>query len=423
MISLTTVIVVAIVCVTIEGFFSGSEIAFVSADRAALRQRAVAGDRSAQMCESLLERPETLLATTLLGTNMATVTFGVTVTLYLVSTGLGSSELLAVAMVTPMTLLFGEVVPKTFCQQHADVLVTKLIYPLRMFTLVLRPVVWFVSQVASVVTRAVGGDREQAFITRDELAILIEAETTDDSEITEHEREMIANVFELSEATVEDVMVPLSEVTALPEECSVAEAALEVADKQHSRMPVFRDRVDNVIGVLHAFDLLQVGAKGRDRVISELIAAPVFVPESKPAVDLLVELQGTGKQLAVVVDEYGGATGIVTVEDLLEVVVGEIEDEHDDEPDMIIAERPGVWRIHGKTDVERINDELGIELPESDEYESIAGLMLEHFKRIPKVGESIVVAGVTLRVVAASDRAIDEIQLLGRRARRGQKTM
>ena len=418
MISLTTVYLVGLICVVVEGFFSGSEIAFVSANRAALRQRASSGDRSAQMCESLLERPETLLATTLLGTNVAVTTFSVTVTLYLVSAGLGSSELLAVGLVTPMTLILGEVVPKTFCQQHADTLITKLVYPLRLFTLLLRPVVWFVSGVASLITRAVGGDRRRAFITRDELALLIEAEPGDASEITEHEREMIANVFELTEATVEDVMVPLSEVTALPEECTAAEAALEVADKQHSRMPVYRDRVDNVVGVLHAFDLLQVGAKGRDRPISELASDPVFVPESKPAVDLLVELQGTGKQLAVVVDEYGGATGIVTVEDLLEVVVGEIEDEHDVEPSTIVAERPGVWRIHGKTDVERVNDELGISLPESDEYESIAGLMLEHFKRIPEAGESIVIAGVTLRVVSASDRAIEEIQLLGRRARR-----
>lgn len=418
MISLTTVYVVGLVCVLIEGFFSGSEIAFVSADRAALRQRAAAGDRSARMCESLLDHPEVLLATTLLGTNMAVTTFSVTMTLYLVSTGLGSSELLAIALVTPMTLILGEVVPKTFCQQHADVLITKLIYPLRLFLVVLRPVVWFVSQVAGIIARTVGGDRKRAFITRDELALLIESETTDDSEITEHEREMIANVFELTEATVEDVMVPLSEVTALPEECTIGEAALEIADKQHSRMPIYRDRVDNVVGVLHAFDLLQHGARGRDKLIKELAATPVFVPESKPAVDLLVELQGTGNQLAVVVDEYGGATGIVTVEDLLEVVVGEIEDEHDTETSTIVAERPGVWRIHGKTDVERINDELGIELPESDEYESIAGLMLEHFKRIPEVGESIAIGGVTLRVVEASDRAIEEVQLLRRRSRR-----
>src|SRR5690606_32619944 len=136
---------------------------------------------------------------------------------------------------------------------------------------------------------------------------------------------------------------------------TAGEAALEVADKQHSRMPVYRERVDNVVGVLHVFDLLQVGVRGKDRPIGELATAPVFVPENKPAVDLLVELQGTGNQLAVVVDEYGGATGIVTIEDLLEVVVGEIEDEYDVEPSPIVAERPGVWRINGKTEVDRVN--------------------------------------------------------------------
>jgi CBS domain containing-hemolysin-like protein len=415
-ISLTAVFVVAAVCVSVEAFFSGSEIAFVSADRARLRRLAGEGDRGARMCESLLRHPEVLLATTLLGTNVATVIFSVTVTLYLLSTG--ANELLAVALVTPMTLLFGEVVPKTLFQQRADQLVTRIIYPLRVASLIVRPAVWFISKVAIAITRVIGGDRQRAFITRDELAVLIEAEGTEKSEITEQEREMIANVFELTEATVEAVMVPLSEVTALPEDSTAGEAALEVADKQHSRMPVYRERVDNVVGVLHVFDLLQVGVRGKDRPIGELATTPVFVPENKPAVDLLVELQGTGNQLAVVVDEYGGATGIVTIEDLLEVVVGEIEDEYDVEPSPIVAERPGVWRINGKTDVDRVNDELGLELPESDAYESLAGLILDRLKRIPEAGESIVVAGVTLRVLTASDRAIEEIQLLRRRGRK-----
>jgi len=416
-ISLTTVLIVGAICVVVEGFCSGSEIAFVSANRTLLRKKAKEGDRGAAMCEALLAEPEKLLATTLLGTNTATATFSITVTLFLLASGFGGGALMTIALVTPVTLILGEVVPKTFFQAHADSLVVRLIYPLRLLSLALRPIVFLVSTLAAGITRLAGGDHQRAFITRDELALLIDSETTDDSEIKEHELEMIANVFELSGATVEDVMVPLSEVTALPEETTVGEAALEVADKQHSRMPVYRDRVDNVVGVLHVFHLLEVGAKttSKSNPISDIMVSPVFVPETKPAVDLLVELQGTGNQLAIVVDEYGGATGIVSIEDLLEVVVGEIEDEHDDEPSPIVAERPGVWRVIGKVDVERVNDELGLDLPESDDYESLAGLMLMRFKRIPNAGESLVLGGVTLRVLSASDRAIDEIQILRRK--------
>ncbi len=417
MISGTAVLIVGIVCVLVEGFFSGSEIAFVSADRTRLRQKAADGDRAARMCEALIAKPEVLLATTLLGTNIAVTTLSVTATLFFISEGWGSGELLTVALVTPFNLILGELVPKTFFQARADSLVTRLIYPMRFLSIVLRPVIWSVSQIAAGIARAVGGDRKRAFITRDELALLIEDGQIEDSDMTESEREMVANVFELSEATVEDVMVPLSEVTALPEDSTVEEAAREVADKQHSRMPVYRDRVDNVVGTIHVFDLLEAGARrnGKAIPISEVAVAPVFVPVNGQAVELLVELQGTGNQQAIVVDEYGGAVGIVTVEDLLEVVVGEIEDEHDDEPAPITAERAGVWRAIGKVDVERVNEELGLELPESDDYESLAGLMLAMFKRIPTAGESIIVGGVTLRVLSASDRAIEEIQILRRK--------
>ncbi len=415
MISLPVVLVVGMICVFVEGFFSGSEIAFVSADRTRLRQRAADGDRAARMCEQMLARPEVLLATTLLGTNVAVTTFSVIATLFFLSHDWGTSELLTVAMVTPFNLILGELVPKTFFQAHADSLVVRLIYPMRLISIGLRPVIWSISTIAAGIAKLVGGDRKRAFITRDELAMLIENGPSENSDMTEVEREMVANVFELSAATVEDVMVPLSEVTALPESSTIAEAVLEVADKQHSRMPVYRDRVDNIVGTIHVFDLLEAGVSGRDRPISEVAADPVFVPVSAQAVELLGKLQRSGSQQAVVVDEYGGAIGIVTVEDLLEVVVGEIEDEHDDEPEPIVLERAGVWRAVGKVDVERVNEQLGLDLPESEDFESLAGLMLDSFKRIPSVGESLVVGDITLRVVAASDRTIEEIQILRRK--------
>ncbi len=415
MISLPVVLVVGTICVFVEGFFSGSEIAFVSADRTRLRQKAADGDRAAHMCEQMLARPEVLLATTLLGTNVAVTTFSVTATLFFLSQDWGASELLTVAMVTPFNLILGELVPKTFFQAHADNLVVRLIYPMRLISIGLHPLIWAIAAIAAGIANRVGGDRKRAFITRDELAMLIENGPNENSDMTEVEREMVANVFELSAATVEEVMVPLSEVTALPESLTLAEAVCEVADKQHSRMPVYRDRVDNVVGMIHVFDLLGVGDGGRDRPISEIAADPVFVPVSALAVELLVKLQRSGNQQAIVVDEYGGAVGIVTVEDLLEVVVGEIEDEHDDEPEPIVLERAGVWRAIGKVDVERVNEELGLNLPESEDFESLGGLMLDGFKRIPSIGESLVVGDITLRVVAASDRAIEEIQILRRK--------
>jgi putative hemolysin len=416
MIEVQTVVVVGIICILIEAFFSGSEIAMVSCDRVKLRQLAESGNRGAQLAEAFLAKPQVLLATTLMGTATATITFSVCVELAVHD--LQNSELLAIVMVTPLTLILGEVVPKTLFQQNADAMVPRIVYPLRLASIVMRPAVIVTSAFAGLVTRMVGGDRKRAFVTRDELALLIEGEPEGDKAgIGEEEREMIANVFELAEYSVGEVMVPLSEVTALPEDTTLGEAALEIADKQHSRMPVFRSRVDDIVGIVHCFDLLRAGPDARNKTVSE-VARPIrYVPENMAAIDLLVELQAAGDHVAIVVDEYGGAVGIVTVEDLLEMIVGDIDDEYDDEPSPIRQEKPGTWRLEGRTAIHRINKELALGLPESDDYETIAGLILEHYRRIPEPGETLTVGNFTVRVVAASDRAIEVVQL----QRKGRK--
>jgi CBS domain containing-hemolysin-like protein len=418
-IGVSTVVVVAIVCVVVEAFFSGSEIAMVSASRARLRERAAAGDRGARLVEEMLARPQLLLATTLLGTNIAAVSFSVVVAIFLIEASWAHGEAYAILFVTPVTLILGEVVPKTLCQQYADRLVTRIVFPLKGASLVLRPFVLIMGGFATVMTRLLGGDRRRAFVTREELLVLIEQEGGP-SEITASERELISNVLESRGLSVADVFVSLSEVTALPSDATLADAAIAVADKGHSRIPIYGERVDDVVGVLYAFDLLRAGPAGRTRPVTELMRPPVFVVEGKPAVELLAELKRAGKQLAVVVDEYGGAIGIVTIEDLIEEIVGEIEDEHDAaDPPQVRLERPGVWRAEARTSVARINVELGLDLPESDAYETLAGLVLDRLKRIPTVDEAIRVGPVTIRVVRASRRAVEEVQLLRHRGRKG----
>jgi CBS domain containing-hemolysin-like protein len=232
---------------------------------------------------------------------------------------------------------------------------------------------------------------------------------------------MIANVFELSEYKAGELMVPLSEVTALPEDAPIQEAALEVADKQHSRMPIYRSRVDDVIGVVHVFDLLAAASDpardkdGAARTVAAMAHPPIYVPETMRASELLRELQAEGQHLAIVVDEYGGAVGIVTIEDLLEIIVGDIDDEYDREPSPIKVERPGVWRIGARTSVTRINTELDLGLPESDDYETIGGLLIDRFRRIPEVGETLTMGSLQIEVVAATDRAIDMVRIIRKR--------
>lgn len=407
-------------CLVVQAFFVAGEVAVTACDRGRLRQRAVAGSRRAKLTERLVAQPQITLATTLLGANLASVVGVVVLAMQLEERGL--EPLWSAPMLVPAMLVLGHLMPKAIVQTNPDRVAELLTPAIAFWSYLLRPLVILIGGYATALTRMARIDRKKAFVTRDELALLIESEPeTDKPQITADEREMIANVFELSEYTVRELMVPLSEVTALPEDTDLAEAAREVADKQHSRMPIYRSRVDDVVGVVHVFDLLSAASDpardkdGAARTVAAMAHPAIYVPETMRASELLRELQAEGQHLAIVVDEYGGAVGIVTIEDLLEIIVGDIDDEYDREPSPIKPERPGVWRIGARTSVTRINTELDLGLPESDDYETIGGLLIDRFRRIPEVGESLAVGALQIEVVAATDRAIDMVRISRKR--------
>jgi CBS domain containing-hemolysin-like protein len=415
MISTGELVILLGACVFFHAFFVSAEVALSACDRTALRTRAAGGAANAARAERMLGVPQVTLATTLVGANLATLIAVLVLALELLVRG--ASPLWAPLLAVPPLLVIGHLVPKALVQAHADSVVDKIATPLRFASWVLRPLVIVVGGFAAALTRVTRTDRKKAFVTRDELALLIESEPIGDKpEISADEREMIANVFELSEYKVSELMVPLSEVTALPEDAPIAEAAVEVADKQHSRMPIYRSRVDDVVGIVHVFDILQAATgKSAKKAVAELAHPPTYVPGTMKASDLLVQLQTEQQHLAIVVDEYGGAIGIVTIEDLLEIIVGDIEDEYDVEPSPIRAERPGVWRVEARTTVARLNAELELGLPESDDYETVAGLLIEKFRRIPDKGESLAIGPLIIEIVAATDRAIEAVRVTRRK--------
>jgi CBS domain containing-hemolysin-like protein len=411
--ALSSLVLVLIACAAVQGFFVSAEVALSACDRGRLHARAAAGNKRALLVEHMLTVPQVTLATTLVGANLATliavIALGIELPIH------GTSPLWAPLFVVPPLLVLGHLVPKAVVQAHADRFVDLVAVPLRLASWLLRPIVFVVGAFAAALTRLVRTDRTKAFVTRDELAMLIESEPESDKpEISADEREMIANVFELSEYKVGELMVPLSEVTALPEDVPLAEAALEVADKQHSRMPIYRSRVDDVIGVVHVFDILQAATTkpdARTQPVAGLAHPSLYVPETMRASDLLVQMQTEQQHLAIVVDEYGGAVGIVTIEDLLETIVGEIEDEYDTEPSPIRAEKPNTWRVEARTTVSRLNAELDVNLPESESYETVAGLLIERFRRIPNRGDTMTIGSVAIEVIEATDRAIDAVRI------------
>ena len=405
-----------VLCLIAQAFFVGAEVALSACDRNALRARAQGGDLRAQRAERMLAVPQVTLATTLVGTNLAALIAVLLVGIELLAAGV--TPLWSPLIVVPPLLVLGHLVPKAIVQAHADRFVAGVAAPLRLASFVLRPLVLVVDGYAGLLTRLIRTEHKNAFVTRDELAMLIEsAPDTDRPEISADERAMIANVFELSEYKVGELMVPLSEVTALPEDVAIAEAALEVADKQHSRMPIYRSRVDDIVGIVHVFDLLQAASRGKSegKTVASLAHPPIYVPQTMKASDLLVQLQTEQQHLAIVVDEYGGAVGICTIEDLLETIVGEIEDEYDTEPPAVRLERPGAWRALARTSVAQLNAELDVGLPESEDYETVAGLLIEKLRHIPAKGEMLTLPHVLIEVVEATDRAIESVRIIKRK--------
>jgi putative hemolysin len=325
------------------------------------------------------------------------------------------AELYLLVGLTPVTVVFGEIVPKAIGQQHANWVARKLVYPLWLASRIFTPVVWLLTRFTSWVTRTLRLP-ERKLVTREELELLLKgpAATKASAEITEGERKMISRIFEFTDTTVHDVMVPLSDVIALNEDADLDEAAKEVEEKQYTRFPVYRERIDRIVGTVHAFDVLKEGKK--DNKVGAIARAPIFVPKSQATVDLLVELQRARQGMAIVVDEYGGAVGIATIEDILEEIVGEIEDEHDTAPPAVRKEADGVWRVNARTSIAEVNRLLRIELPEGEDYESLAGLVLDRLKHIPREGESVRFGSVLVKVTKASERAVEEVQIrIGRR--------
>ncbi len=410
---------IALVCLLLEAFFSSTEIAIVSAEKAHIRRLAQNGNRGARYVEEFLVAPHRLLAMTLLGTQLSVVTSTVVITLWLYRVAGARAELYLLLGLTPIIVIFGEIVPKAIVRQHANVLAPIMALILRWAMRVLSPVVSVLASVSTLVQRRLGIEQPRKLVTREDLEMMIAARPSEfqaagepyaaPSDVTEGERSMITRIFEFSGVEVYSLMVPLSDVTALPEDATVDELAREIADHKYSRIPIYRERIDQIVGVVHAFDVLKAGRS--QLCAADLQRPPIFVPESQKAVELLARLQRGRQGMAVVVDEYGGAVGVVTVEDILEEIVGEIEDEYDVAPPQVRREPDGSFRVPARISIGQLNRELGTELPESDDYESLAGLLLDKLKHIPRQGESVSIANVVVTVSVANDRRIEEAVL------------
>jgi CBS domain containing-hemolysin-like protein len=404
--------IIIVLCLIIEAFFSGSEIAFISVNRFKLKHQAESGSVGAKLADKLLDHPERVFATTSLGTNLAVVTSTAVCTSLLVGHYGDKADLYTTLIMVPVILLFGEIIPKAVFQEATDTLCPKIARPLKWFMSLFYPAVALMSWVTNTFLKTISQHRSDKgpLLTREELQQWLREGGTE-SELDEEERKMIHNIFHFSEMPVEKCMAPLIHTVAVEENSTVRHALKVLEDSQYtySRIPVFQSRIFNITGILNTFDFLD--CKEIDQPIKPLLRPAYFVPRTKHIDDLLRELQNMGMHMAVVVDEYGGAIGLVTIEDLLEEIVGEIEDEFDEIENLYEKISDYRYIIDATMEVDAINDELSLNLPVGD-YETLGGLILDQIKRIPKQGEKVDLGNLTFRIKEANEKRILFVEVL-----------
>ncbi|MFZ5447514.1 MAG: hemolysin family protein [Thermodesulfobacteriota bacterium] len=394
----------------LEAFFSASEIALISASRRRLRHWAEQGVRGANQALKLLERPERLVATTLLGSNLSEISNTILVTAFLLETMGTAGELLAMLALPPLILILAEITPKSIGRQHPNRLAKRLGPILWFISWMLYPLTFIFAGLSRLALWLTGASRtsELPFISREDLHLVVK-KSGPEVDLETPERRIIHRILHFSLRTVKEVMVPLVRVTAIPDTLTMSQALEEFRNSRFSRLPVYHHRIDNLIGVAHDFDLL--GETDLERPIRTIMRPVAYVPELKKIDRQLAEMQRQGNHLAVVVDEYGGAVGIVTIEDLLEEIVGEITDEFDQEVAPFKKLADGHYLISARTEIKVLNESLHLKLPGGD-YETLAGFLISQLGDLPRAGEQLQFRNLKFTVRQAEARAVKEVELV-----------
>ena len=397
-----------LICLLLSALFSGAEIAFFSTTESRLQTMKEEGKRSAKLALSLRQNPQRLLATILIGNNVVNLTAAALVSLVAFQSFGSEGVAIATGILTIFVLLFGEIVPKTLCANHATSAVQILSHPIYWAEKLFSPILYLLEPLILKLTG--GRGLTVHFVTEEELMIMLEAGGKAGVLETE-EVKMIKNVFEFTDLTAEDVMTPRIYMFGMDGNLSLDEAKEELFKAKYSRIPVYDKNLDNVTGILYRNHALRELAQGNHKsTLQELARPPLFIPGAKPADDLLKQFQQEKRHIAVVVNEFGGVMGLATTEDLLEEVVGEILDETDITEELIKRIGKNQILVSGRTEIRKINEFLKVELDE-EEQNTISGFIQQQLGHIPLVGEELRVDGCLLIVRDADEKSIKSVQI------------
>ncbi len=391
-----------------SAFFSSAETALTALGEARVRSLVETRGRRAPLLRLWLNHPDRILAALLLGNTLVNVGLGSLTALMAEEAGYGHGLAVLTGVTTVILLLFGEITPKTFAKRHASGYAVLIMPLVALLYWVLFPLAWLFVQIPRAVSRAVGSDGAKSeSVTSRELEYLIALGARQGS-IDKVREQLLSSVLAFTEVLVKEIMIPRTQVIALEETATYDEALKLVTETELSRIPVYRGSLDEVVGVLHAKTLLADVKKG---IQPSDLRKPFFVPEVMKVSRLLTEMQRRKTHLAIVVDEFGGTSGIVTLEDVVEEIVGEIHDESDVEEKRIKILSDGLILADAQVSIRELEQHLGIDFPEGGDYESLGGFLTATAGRVPPAGSLVVWGGLTFTVKAADDRRVHKVEI------------
>ena len=409
--SLAALFSLLVVLLLLSAFFSGSETALMSVNRYQLRHKAREGHRGAILAEKLLQRPDRVIGLILLGNNLVNIFAASLVAVTAMRLGGQPAVALGSLIMTLVILVFAEAAPKTLAALHPERIAfpaSMIYYPLLKIAY---PLVWLTNTASNAVLFLFGvrpGEMELQALSRDELRTVVHEAG---SRIKGRYQQMLISILDLEKVTVDDVMVPHNEINGIDLDAGADEIERIISTAEHTRLPVFRDNIDKVIGVLHMRRLANLAQRSFDPdTIVELLDEPYFVPEGTPLSTQLVQFQRRGQRIALIVDEYGDIQGMVTLEDILEEIVGEFTtDPADDEPD-ITREGATTWLVEGTANIRELNRSQNWELP-TDGPKTINGLVLELLETIPEAGTCLQVGGYPIEIIETDENRIRTVRI------------
>lgn len=405
-------VVILIILLFLSGFFSSAETSLVAVSRIKIRTLAEEGNRKAKILLKIYENDSKMLSAILIGNNLVnTYAASIAATLAL-SFGGGAAVSIATFIITFLILVFGEITPKTFATQNAEKLALAYAPIISFLMKILTPVIWFVNLFSDMILKLFHIDRggRQA-MTESELRTIVDV-SREEGVIEEDEKEMINNVFDLGDAIAKEVMVPRVYCVMADVNSSYQDLLELFRKEQFTRIPIYEDNVDNIIGLINMKDLLLYEDLEHFN-IRKLLRKPYFTVENKNVSDLLMEMRKATFNLAIVLDEYGEVAGLITLEDIVEEVVGEMQDEYDThEVEKIQKVDDRTYDVKGYVSLHDLNDQLELDL-DSEDFDSIGGLIIDQLGRLPEKNDQVILAnGIVLQVKKLDKNRIEEVRLL-----------